>query len=153
MVPSTAASLLLSIPSLTNCSLCFFTSSLAISSLVIPASLAGLIMPKRKFDRNMGFLLSFRLKMRDRIWFLYFWLVCLYRLKISSSNMVARSSHLNNTTMTVHPKLMSTYLSISIPSGVLSPLIEFSSRSRQRLLTSSPDQQIWSLHNRYDLLT
>ena len=37
---------------------------------------------------------------------------------------------------------MTTYLSISIPSGVLSPLIAFSRSSRQRLLTSSPGDQI-----------
>ena len=96
LVPSTAASLLLSIPSLTNCSLCFFTSSLAISSLVIFASLWGVIMPSRKLERSMGFFLSFRLNTRDLIWFLYFWLVWLYKLNISLSNIVARSSHLKN---------------------------------------------------------
>ena len=57
--------------------------------------LAGVIIPKRKFPRNIGFFLSFKLNTRDLTWFLYF-IGLLWSLLISSSNIVAKSSHLAN---------------------------------------------------------
>lgn len=79
-------------PSLINFSRSFFTSSEAISSDFITASLSGVITPHRTFSRSSGFFLSFKLNTRDLTAFLYLGLVELKVVKIDSSTSSANSS-------------------------------------------------------------